>query len=283
MNVLDGKKLALDLQHTLAKKVQDFCFSGGKRPFLVMILVGDDPASLIYVRRKIKACETVGIRSQVIRLKEDVSFSFLRQTIQDLNQNSEVSALLVQLPLPKRFDSKDVISWINPLKDVDGLTAENQGLAWIGKPRILPCTPLGIMKLLNFYRIPLQAKKAVVIGRSRIVGLPMAQLLLKANATITICHSQTRHLADITRDCDVVVVASGKPGLLGIDDFKPSATVIDVGIHRVCKDGKTTLVGDIRLNEFSSFKGWITPVPGGVGPLTVACLLENTFKLSKSL
>ena len=287
MQILDGCLVAQKMKLDLQKRVRFFCEKNKKPPGLRVILVGDNLASQVYVRQKIKSAKQVGIDSKVLAFPANVSFKELKQTIQDFNQDSTVHAVLVQLPLPSALPWKEVISQIEPKKDPDGLTAENQGLAWLGCPRILPCTPEGIIRLLEHYNIELAGKKAVVVGRSQIVGLPMVQLLLRANATVTVCHSHTKKLLQITRRADIVVSAAGQPEFLGGKDFKEGAVVVDVGIHRVPTehiptDGihKSKLVGDVRFKELKHRVAFATPVPGGVGPMTVAMLLENTVKLA---
>lgn len=279
MQILNGRLVARKIKDSLKTRIADFSKKNQMAPGLRVILIGNDPASQIYVGQKVKAAKELGIDSQICSLPENVSHQGLKEKIQTLNQNSSVHALLVQLPLPSAFSWQEVISWINPQKDPDCLTAENQGLAWSKKARVLPCTPSGIMELLDHYKIPLKGKKAVVVGRSPIVGLPMVQLLLNSNATVTVCHSHTENLSQITRSADIVVVAAGQPQFLGKEDFKKGAVVVDVGIHRL-KDNEKKLVGDVRFEEMRDHVSFITPVPGGVGPMTVAMLLENTFKLA---
>ena len=235
MKILDGRQVAGQIQGHIKQQIQAKTSKGHPPPFLAVLLVGKLAASTVYVRQKIKACREVGIHSEVFNLPVDVSADQLKKIIKECSQRLDIHGILVQLPLPEPFVWSEVISWMDPLKDVDGLTAENQSLVWAGTPRILPCTPAGIMKLLNHYHISLQSRSAVIVGRSHIVGIPMAALLLRANATVTICHSHTQQLSDKTRAADIVVVAAGQPGLLGKNDFKSSAVVIDVGIHRVKK------------------------------------------------
>ena len=280
MQILDGRQVANQIQDHIKQQIHAKVLQGHPPPSLSVLLIGKLTASTVYVRQKIKACREVGIHSEVLELPANVSSDQLKKVINHCNQRADVHGILVQLPLPESFVWQEVISWIDPLKDVDSLTAENQGLAWAGIPRVLPCTPAGIMKLLNHYRIPLQGRHAVIVGRSHIVGIPIAGLLLKANATVTICHSHTQQLSDKTRAADVVIVAAGRPGLLGKNDFKSSAVVIDVGIHRIKDNGSVKLIGDVRAEELSTTEGFITPVPGGVGPMTVAMLLANTFQLA---
>ena len=280
MQILDGKTLAEKIKTQLKQKVSTWAKQQSLPPCLTMILVGKDPASQVYIGQKIKAGKQVGIKSQLLVLPEDISIKDLKHKIKSLNQDPKVHGVLVQLPLPLRFDWREVTSWIDPKKDPDSLTLENQGLLWLGKARVLPCTPYGIIRLLEHYSIPIKSKHAVIVGRSHIVGLPMAQMLLKANATVTVCHSYTKKLSNITRQGDIVVVSAGAPGLLGKKDFKKGAVVVDVGIHRTIKDEKKILIGDTRFEELKDWASFATPVPGGVGPMTVAQLLENTFQLA---
>ena len=280
MQILDGCLVAQKIKMDLKGKVHSFFEQNKKAPSLAVILVGNNSASQVYVRQKIKAAKEVGIASVVFSLSEDVSLGELKQKIQNLNQDPAVHAVLVQLPLPSHLPWKEIISWVDPQKDPDCLTVENQGLAWSGQPRVVPCTPSGIMKLFEHYNIALKGKSAVVVGRSQIVGLPMAQLFLRANATVTVCHSHTQNLSQFTQQADIVVAAAGRPGLLGKEDFKSGTVVVDVGIHRVTEQGKSKLTGDLRFEELRNHVAFATPVPGGVGPMTVIMLLENTFQLA---
>ena len=280
MQILDGRLVAERTRAELKKQIHQFFEQNKQKLGLAVILVGDNPVSKIYIQQKVKAAKEVDIGSEVFSLPDDVSPNELKQKIQDLNQDSSIHAILVQLPLPPAFSWKEVISWVEPKKDPDCLTVENQGLAWSGQPRVLPCTPSGIMKLFEHYNISLKGKNAVVVGRSQIVGLPMAQLLLRANATVTVCHSHTKDVSRFTKEADIIVVAAGRPGLLGKSDFKQGAVVVDVGIHRVTEKGKSVLTGDVRFTEIQDKVSFATPVPGGVGPMTVTMLLENTFRLA---
>ena len=277
MQILDGLLVAEKIKEELKQKLARFLKQNNRVPGLRVILVGEDSASQVYVRQKIKQAEKLGIDSDACLLPKDISFKTLKQKIQEFNEDSRVQALLIQLPLPISLDRKKVLNCVDPLKDPDCLTVENQGRAWSGQPRVLPCTPAGIMRLFKHYNCELKGKKAVVIGRSQIVGLPMAQLLLRANATVTVCHSHTQNLSEFTRAADVVVVAAGRRGLLGRQDFKKGSIVVDVGVHRV--DGK--LEGDVRFKELDGHVAFATPVPGGVGPMTVVQLLENTLHLAE--
>ena len=281
MRILDGRVVAQKMREDLKAQTARFVEQYKKAPCLRVVLVGNDPASEVYVRQKIKSAREVGMDSEALRLPKDISLADIKQKIQSLNKDPAVHAVLVQLPLPADLPWKEIVACLDPLKDVDGLTAENQGRAWLGQARIWPCTPAGIIRLLEHYEVVVEGKSAVVVGRSWIVGLPMAQLLLQANATVTICHSRTKELSAFTRQADIVVVSAGREGLLGRADFKEGAVVVDVGIHRATVEGRTVLRGDVRFEELKGWAGGATPVPGGVGPMTVAMLLHNTFKLAR--
>lgn len=271
---LDGKKVSAVIREQIAEQVKKL----NQPPGLGVILVGEDPASQVYVRNKFKACEAVGMKSIEVKMPASISPEDLKSAINDMNENPEVTAYLVQLPLPKGFDTKEVTSWIAPHKDADGLTVESLGLLFAGTPKAIPCTPHGVMKILEHYNIPVEGKKAVVIGRSQIVGYPMAHLLVDANATVTICHSRTQDLYSHTREADIVVVAAGKPKFIGKDAFKKGAVVVDVGIHRM-DNGK--LCGDVDPEDLEGHVEALTPVPGGVGPMTITMLLQNTLNLAQ--
>ena len=280
MKILSGKEVSQARREKISQQVQQLKSEKGITPGLAVVLVGEDPASQVYVRNKGKACEQVGINSFEHGLAAESSAEELKTVIEELNQNSEVHGILVQLPLPKHLNSDEVLSWIDPQKDPDALTVENMGLCWKGQARVTPCTPTGVMAIFEHYGIEVEGKYAVVVGRSNIVGKPMAQLLQMANATVTMCHSRTKDLRKFTAEADIVVVAAGKPLMLGREDFKEGAIVADVGIHRQEVEGKTKLCGDVRFDEL---EGWVqaaTPVPGGVGPMTITMLLENTLKLA---
>ena len=279
MKILSGKDVSQYYRTKLKEKVSAEKQKRGLAPGLAVVLVGEDPASQVYVRNKAKSCEEVGFNSSVQRLAANVSPEELKNTIEKLNNDSQVHGILVQLPLPKGFNEDQVLSWIDPKKDPDALTVENMGLLWKGQERCMPCTPQGVMAMLKYYEIPVAGKRAVVVGRSHIVGQPMAYLLQRANATVTVCHSKTPNTSAYTKEADIVVVAAGRPKLFGRDDFKKDSVVIDVGIHREVIDGKNKLCGDVRFNELDGWVAAATPVPGGVGPMTISMLLENTFKL----
>ena len=281
MQVLDGKAVAAQKRQEIAENITAFKQSRQRSPGLAVVLVGEDPASEIYVRNKIKACEQVGVLSFEHRLPEHTSADELETLIYRLNQDDQVDGILVQLPLPEQFDEHEVLSWIDPHKDPDGLTVENLGLMFSGRARVYSCTPNGVMEILKHYGISIEGKSAVVVGRSNIVGKPMALLLQNANATVTVCHSRTPDISLLTRQADIVVVAVGKKALLGKNDFKQGSVVIDVGMHREVIDGKTRLCGDVRFEELDSWVSAATPVPGGVGPMTITMLLYNTLQLAK--
>lgn len=270
--MIDGRAVARAFKEEIAARTQEL-IAQGIQPHLAVVLVGENPASQVYVRNKENACIKAGIRSTVIRLGQDCTQEELENTVTALNQDVSVHGILVQLPLPKHLDEARVLRLIDPDKDVDGFHAMNSGRLMNGQPGFVPCTPLGVMELLKAYDIPVAGKHAVVIGRSNIVGKPMAMLLLAANATVTICHSRTQNLAELTRQADILVAAVGRAGFVTADMVKPGATVIDVGINRV--DGQ--IVGDVDYTAVSEVAGYITPVPGGVGQMTIALLLANTL------
>ncbi len=269
------------LRESLSENIEKWSQASGRRPGLTVILVGNDPASEVYVSHKHKACQKVGIQSEVIKLAHDTQMEQLKQTIETLNLDKQVDGILVQLPLPSHLNEREALETINPKKDPDALTIENIGLFFGGEGRVKSCTPNGVMEILKYYDIPLSGKKAVVIGRSKIVGLPMFNLLQQANCTVTLCHSRTADLKEHTLEADIVVVAAGKPEFLGKDDFKKGAVIIDVGIHRKQVDGKNKLVGDVRYDELEGWASAATPVPKGVGPMTITMLLKNTFDLAR--
>lgn len=277
MVLLDGKKVAQHWQGITQKRVQQFIKRNGKPPGLAVVLVGDDPASEVYVRNKEKACEEAGIKSFRHNLGKDSPPETLYDLVRKLNLDNNVHGILVQLPLPKGFDKDKVLSLLSSLKDPDGLTYENMGYSWAGKSRVKSCTPQGVMEILKFYDIPVSGKHAVVIGRSNIVGKPMAQYLLEADATVTVCHSKTQNLEAVTATADILVAAAGQPRFIGKSGIKKGAVVIDVGMHR--RDGK--LCGDVKFEELDSWAQAATPVPGGVGPMTIAMLLKNTLDLAE--
>ena len=273
--IMDGRAVAKVWKEKIAKQTESL-ISEGITPYLAVVLVGENPASQTYVRNKEAACKKADIRSTVIRLNKDCTQQALEDVVRSLNQDVSVHGILVQLPLPGHLDESRVLALIDPDKDVDGFHAMNSGMLMNGQPRFVPCTPLGVMKLLEAYDIPVARKHAVIIGRSNIVGKPMAMLLLAKDATVTICHSKTQNLPDIARQADILVAAVGHPGFVTADMVKPGATVIDVGINRV--DGQ--IVGDVAP-EVAEIAGYLTPVPGGVGQMTIAMLLANTLDAAK--
>lgn len=273
--LIDGRSVANRWKASVAKETESL-LARGIMPHLAVVLVGENPASQVYVRNKENACIKAGIRSTVIRLEETCTQEELERVVLSLNADAGVSGILVQLPLPAHLNESRVLALIDPDKDVDGFHAMNSGRLMNGEPHFVPCTPLGVMKLLEAYEIPVRGKRAVVIGRSNIVGKPMAMLLLAQDATVTICHSRTENLADITRQADILVAAVGRAGFVTADMVKPGAAVIDVGINRV--DGK--IVGDVHP-EVEQVAGYLTPVPGGVGQMTIAMLLANTLAAVK--
>ncbi len=279
MKILNGKILAQEYQEHIKNSIVKFKEKVKCAPGLAVILVGEDPASAIYVRNKIKACKKIGISSFEYKLSKDSKENEIITLLKKLNQDTRVHGILVQLPLPSSLNTEKILSLIDPKKDVDGLTAENMGLLFLGHPRICPCTPMGVMALLRYYQIPIEGKKAVVVGRSNIVGKPMAQLLLKAQATVTVCHSKTQNLSSLTSSADIVVVAAGQPEFLGWEDFKSGAVVVDVGLHR-SQSSRKSLCGDVKQDNLEKKIQALTPVPGGVGPMTVTMLLENTCRLA---
>ncbi len=278
MQIIDGKLVSQETRKDIAAQVAalpvDKCGPIG----LAVILVGDNPASQVYVRNKINGCAEVGIKSTLIHLPADSAFDEVMTTIKNLNADPDVNGILLQLPVPKHLDEAALLRAIDPAKDVDGCHYVQKGKLWIGEPEVIPCTPYGVMKLLDYYNIELQGKNAVVVGRSNLVGKPLAQLLLDRNATVTICHSRTRDLGEITRRADIVCVAIGVAKFLKADMVKDGAVVIDVGMDR---DENGKLCGDVDFANVAEKCSYITPVPGGVGPMTVTMLLQNTVKVYK--
>ncbi len=276
-HLLDGKQFASNLRGKVAGHVAELTRTHGITPGLAVVLVGEDPASQVYVRSKGKQTLEVGMASFEHKLDAGTSEAALLALIDRLNADPAVHGILVQLPLPSHLDSDLVINRISPAKDVDGFHISNVGLLGTGQKAMVPCTPLGCLMLLRDHHGSLSGLHAVVVGRSNIVGKPMAQLLLGDSCTITIAHSRTNNLPEICRQADILVAAVGRPEMIPGDWIKPGATVIDVGINRVERDGKTKLVGDVEFGSAAAVAGAITPVPGGVGPMTIACLLANTL------
>ena len=288
--IIDGKITAERLRAEVAQEVAALKAQHGLQPGLAVVLVGEDPASQVYVRSKGEHSKAAGMHSVTHRLPADVSQDDLLALVRQLNADPAIHGILVQLPLPKGLDEKAVIETIDPAKDVDGLHVVNAGRLAQGLPSLVPCTPLGCMLLLRETLGDLTGKRAVVIGRSVLVGKPVAQLLLAADCTVTIAHSRTQDLAAVCREADILVAAVGRPQMVKADWIKPGATVIDVGINRVpfrdpvkAAAGKTKLVGDVAYKEASGVAGYITPVPGGVGLMTVSCLLKNTVTAAKRI
>lgn len=277
--IIDGKKIAAEMRKELQSEVEALK-RNGIYPGLAVILVGDNPASHTYVRSKAKACEKIGIYSEVILYPDSIEEEMIMAKIDELNQRNDIHGILVQLPLPKHINEQSVIDRISEDKDVDGFTPRNVGNLMIGKKGLVPCTPYGIIELIKRTGQEIAGKRAVVVGRSNIVGKPMAMLLLQENATVTLCHSRTNQLAEMTRLADILVVAVGKPQFITEGHVKPGAIVIDVGINRL-ENGK--LVGDVDFERVKNVAGYITPVPGGVGPMTITMLLYNTIKSAKML
>ena len=273
---INGREISKSIKAKLAEKIATFPEKYGSTPNLVVILVGEDPGSVSYVTGKAKAATEIGIRNTTIRRDESISEEELLALIDELNHDDDVDGVLVQLPLPKHINENKVVAAISPEKDVDAFHPANVAKLWLKQPCMLPCTPKGIIKLLHFAGVDIAGKEAVVIGRSNIVGQPVAKLLLDANATVTVAHSRTKHLASITRRADILVAAIGKERFITADMIKPGAVVIDVGVNRDTRNGK--LCGDVDFEEAQYIAAAITPVPGGVGPMTITCLMENTVE-----
>ena len=269
--ILDGKSLAAQIRTEVKRKVAALA-QRGIRPGLAVVLAGDDPASRVYVRNKVRACEETGVRSMLFELPASVTQPELLRRVEALNADPLVHGILVQLPLPGQLDAAKVLGTVSPAKDVDGFHEANLGALLAGRPRLVPCTPAGVMRLLEHAKVPLAGRRAAVIGRSNIVGKPLALLLLQKDATVTICHSKSSGIERVTREADLLVAATGRAKLVGAGMVKPGACVIDVGMNRLA-DG--SLAGDVDFEAVKDIAGWITPVPGGVGPMTIAMLLEN--------
>ncbi|HEX5375408.1 MAG TPA: bifunctional methylenetetrahydrofolate dehydrogenase/methenyltetrahydrofolate cyclohydrolase FolD [Solirubrobacterales bacterium] len=276
--VIDGKAVGAAVRARVAEEVAAYEAEHGRTPMLVTVIVGDDPASEIYVRSKHRACEEAGMRSAHHGLPAETSENELLELVAELGMDRDVDGILVQLPVPDQIDPDRVVAAIDPAKDVDGLTPVNAGLLAHGMPGLVPCTPAGVMELLRHEGVELEGAEAVVVGRSKLVGVPVSRLLLAANATVTMCHSRTRDLAEVCRRGDVLVAAAGSPGLIGADAVKPGAVVIDVGTNRT-DDG---LRGDVDFEAAAEVAGAISPVPGGVGPMTIAMLLVNTVAAARA-
>lgn len=276
MTIIDGKQISASLKEALREQVSTFPEKYGRVPHLTVVRVGEDPASVVYVRNKAKACEACGIRNTTLVLPEETTEEALLDRVRSLNADEGVDGILVQLPLPQHISEAKVIETIAREKDVDGFHPYNVAGLWQKTPHMSPCTPKGIMKLLDAIGLDPKGKRAVVIGRSNIVGLPVAKMLLDANATVTLCHTRTVNLPSVTREADILVVAAGRAKMVGADMVKDGAVVIDVGMDRDPLTGK--LCGDVDFDSVAPKTSAITPVPGGVGPMTIACLMENTVE-----
>jgi len=277
--VIDGKAVAAAVKERVKVDLAAYEEESGRTPGLATVLVGEDPASQVYVGMKVRACEEVGIRSIDQQPEAAIRQEELEALVEELNADDGVDGILVQMPLPDHLDSDRIVAIIDPLKDVDGLTPVNAGLLAHGTPGLTPCTPAGVMELLAHEGVELEGKEAVVVGRSKLVGVPVARLLLLANATVTMCHSRTRDLDAVCSQADILVAAVGVPRLLGAAAVKPAAVVIDVGVNRL-EEG---LVGDVDFDAAAEVAAAITPVPGGVGPMTIAMLMSNTVKACRQI
>ena len=299
--ILDGRSIAGQIKHEVAQEVQRLRDDQGFKPRLCAVLVGDDDASAVYVRNKVRACAEVGINSEQLALPDSTTTENLLTVVRKLNENKDVDGILVQLPLPKHIEEASIIEAVDPARDVDGFHPTNVGLLAMGRPRFVPCTPAGIIELLERNKIEIAGANACIVGRSQIVGRPVASLLLQRHATVTICHSRTRDLPSVTRQADILIAAVGRAGFVRRDFIKPGATVIDVGINKITDAAEAralfgdeaekrieaiarrgyTLVGDVHPAEADLVAGKRTPVPGGVGLLTVAMLMRNTLQAAK--
>lgn len=278
-NIIDGKSIAEEIRTSIKERVSKMKEAMNINPSLTVILVGDNPASQVYVRNKERACIEVGIDSNIIRMSEKTSEQELLDTIQKLNEDRSVHGILVQLPLPEQINEDKIIAAIDPNKDVDGFHPINRGKLFAGEKSLEPCTPMGIIRLLDYIGYEIEGKNAVIIGRSNIVGKPVALMLLKRNATVTIVHTRTKDIKSITQTADILVVAVGRAKIVDSSYIKEGAVVIDVGINRL--DGK--LCGDVDFDDVKDKAGYITPVPRGVGPMTIAMLLENTLTAAEGI
>ena len=284
-SVIDGRAIAAEIREQVAAEVEGFSAQAGRAPGLATVLVGDDPGSAVYVASKQRACAEVGMRALDERLSGQASLEDVGALLARLNDDPDVSGVLLQLPLPEHLDDAALTAMIDPAKDVDGLTPVNAGLLSLGRPGIRPCTPTGVLVLLADSGVPLQGSEAVVVGRSNLFGKPMAQLLLAENATVTVCHSRTRDLPAMCARADVLIVAVGRPRMVTREFVKPGAVVIDVGVNRIEPEqagNKSGLVGDVDFDAVLPVAGAITPVPGGVGPMTIAMLLRNTLQAARA-
>jgi len=277
VQIIDGKAIANKLKLQIRQEV-DHLKACGVQPGLAAVLVGDNPASVIYVRNKRKACDEVGIYSEEHRLPEQSKQEDLLHLIESLNSNSKINGILIQLPLPKQIDTDRVLNAVSPAKDVDGLHPYNVGRLTMGTPQFVPCTPAGVIAMLDEHKIQIEGQRAVIVGRSNLVGRPLSLLLMHRHATITVCHSRTKEIGAVCREGDILVAAIGKPKFITAEMVKKGAVVIDVGINRL---ETAQLVGDVDFDPVSKKAGWITPVPGGVGPMTVVMLMYNTLQAAK--
>ena len=278
MQLLDGKKVSEDIKNEIAAEVAQMKAKGEKVPHLAAIIVGNDGASLTYVGSKVKSCERVGFESTLIKMPSTTSETELLKKIKELNENDDIDGFIVQLPLPKQIDTQKIIEAIDPSKDVDGFHPENVAKLFLGQRSLVPCTPKGMMVLLDEINYDLTGKEVVVVGRSNIVGKPMAMLLLRENGTVTVCHSHTKDLKEVCKRADILVVAIGKPKFIDDSYVKDGAVVIDVGIHR---NENNKLCGDVDYDKVAPKTSAITPVPGGVGPMTIAMLMKNCVESKK--
>ncbi|HKQ03552.1 MAG TPA: bifunctional methylenetetrahydrofolate dehydrogenase/methenyltetrahydrofolate cyclohydrolase FolD [Blastocatellia bacterium] len=297
--ILDGARVATAIKEAVAAEVTELA-ARGLRPGLAAVLVGNDTASQIYVSSKVKTCEQLGLYSEKIEMPETTTTAEMLALINDLNRREEIDGILIQLPLPRQVDSTAVLDSVDAAKDADGIHPVSLGRLMLNEPGLRPCTPAGIMEMLDHYEVEMKGKRAVVMGRSRIVGLPMSLLLLHRHATVTVCHSRTENLPAVAREADILIAAIGRMGMVDAGYVKPGAVVVDVGMNRVTrredlerfygddarrraafdKNG-STLIGDVNPREVSEVAGWLTPVPGGVGPLTIAMLMKNTLTAMK--
>ena len=275
--IMDGKAVARSIREGLKEEVEGLK-KKGIHPGLAVVLVGENPASMVYVKNKGEACRSAGIYSEEHKLPAETKEADLLGLINQLNKDPRIHGILVQLPLPAHINKDRILASVSPEKDVDGFHEINMGRLLIGQEGLVPCTPLGIMQLLEHYHIPVEGRFAVVVGRSNIVGKPVAMMLLQRNATVTICHTRTKNMGEVCRMADILIAAAGRPGMITADMIREGAVVIDVGINRL-DTGK--LAGDVDFESASKKAGWITPVPGGVGPMTIAMLLYNTVKAAK--
>ncbi len=277
--LLNGKEVAESMKLALHQRVEAFSQARKRKPELHVVLVGDDPASQIYVSHKEKACHEVGLKSEVWRLPANANFNEIKSLVEKLVQTPQVDGILVQMPLPKGIDSDAILGLIPKSKDVDGFSEAAMGALVLNRAQAVACTPAGVMEILKHFKISIEGVSAVVVGRSQIVGRPMALLLINAGATVTVCHSKTKNLSDHLKYADLVVVAAGQPQFLKTADFKKGAIVVDVGIHR---NAHGKVIGDVDLSGKEAHLKAATPVPGGVGPMTIAMLLQNTIKLAEA-